>query len=529
MVQPPRIDEFFAAARNEQHPSPIRNAEDLRALSQRRKVSTWRVFPFAMLGIVLVGAVASWLVLGDSPTVSNPTSSQGMTVAVGSHSIQVGSSTLPPAQLALADTVESADHVTLRATYRRNLGSQELALTEHPVTMHTLASVASMLPDKHMLMDNDEIHVAALVANDAFYRSLRIEPAALTEICRNLAGADSVTNCSMGSYDQQTKVCVYKNGATDEVVFMDGPGPMPVMFTSANGRGRVVTSRYSSNVDPNRLVPVAAHGCGDNVLMWFAPTEEFVYSLPDSLSKDLNHVLEFEMQMRADGKNLRIKSRINHADSLSSIDEVFCLDSLLGTKSKMMDSVRKHFDAKIRELSSHGQVDSLFNKFRSLVPDSLFRNFMLLLDSADVKIEIKTDEQSVRPHRLRDELSTDFEHSIMVIKCGRIDRGVGVPPAALPIQETRLSEGAVSKTSIYPNPTSDGGVTIAFTLQEPRLLSVHLTDLGGAEIRELATNVWKNTGPGQMAFVLSDVPAGMYLVTIVTDRNERVVQRLIVQ
>ncbi|MBI2793406.1 MAG: T9SS type A sorting domain-containing protein [Ignavibacteria bacterium] len=82
---------------------------------------------------------------------------------------------------------------------------------------------------------------------------------------------------------------------------------------------------------------------------------------------------------------------------------------------------------------------------------------------------------------------------------------------------------------MYPNPTADGGATIAYKLAASRMLNLSLFDLSGTKPADLASNVRRGTGDGQIAFTLNNIPSGMYLVILTTDKNERVVHRLIAQ
>jgi len=98
------------------------------------------------------------------------------------------------------------------------------------------------------------------------------------------------------------------------------------------------------------------------------------------------------------------------------------------------------------------------------------------------------------------------------------------------LQETwRETNGAVETTGVFPNPTSDGGATMSFTLAEDRNVNISLHDLTGAKVMDLVRNFPRKAGVGQLAFTLPGVTPGMYLVTLTTDRGERAVQRLIVQ
>lgn len=515
------LQHLFDRLRQENANKTITTVEQLDQLRASKKPSRYRgiLLVFSTIGAVGTLGLMVWL---SAPTVQNPSLTTTVDVQTSTASVT------QPVPITRFETHTNKQN-------KPAAGNRALALSAE----HTLATTTDRhSPTRNQLTTrallsasaDDEVHVAAIVADEKFFRSLNIEPNALAEICSNLAGADSLTNCSVGSADSKMKVCLYSNGTSDEVVFMDRPGPMPVMFTSASGLGKVVTSRYTDNVDPNKLVPVAAHGCADNVLMWFAPTQEFKYSLPDSLGSNLGRVLEFEAQLDPTLSNTRTR---NNNGKNYQVEATYTTDvsDFLPLLAEAADSLGPILDMEMQVFGkSLGDVDTLLSRLRDCVSDSLFRRYVQLVNTANDSVRV-TSDSSAR-WLVRHNIQSDgqrIESRILVIKCGRIDRTTHLPVKNLPIQETRNSHGAFSVQSLYPNPTPDGGVTISFTLDAPRLISAQLTDLSGAELRTLATNVWKNTGSGQLTFSLRDVQAGMYLITLVTDKAERIVQRVIVQ
>ncbi len=432
---------------------------------------------------------------------------------------------------------------------------------QHIVLRDKPSKVGNHAPNtcvEDVLVSTDKVafHLAALQADEELFKSLSIEPHAVDAICRNLAGADSVTNCSADGRDATVKVCLFKEGELNEVQFMDRPGPLPVMFTSANGKGRVVTSRFTTNVDPNKLIPVAANGCGSDVLMWFTPTEEFVYSLPDSLGDELEHNLDIVVHVDSIQSWFRINSTSSVYDTTNPDARVISkrfdlkLDGPLKEILKLKDEYNpmfkmdiEHLDSTMKSMNFQWQslsdslldslnidmridFDSLKSRMRMMIKSP---NSTSIIDRAlplnDV-IEMQEDQANVlAPSR---QLSVRTMKRIVVVHCGSRSTAASLP-APVRLQETRSTDGALKATTVYPNPTSDGGVTLRYSLVEPRLLTVTLLDLNGSVVRELVSNQWRQSGEGQMAFTLNGVPAGMYLLAIATDAGERAIQRLIVQ
>ena len=340
------------------------------------------------------------------------------------------------------------------------------------------------------------------------------------------------------------KVCVFKEGCTDEVVFMDRPGPMPVMFTSADGRGKVVGATYRTGVDPNKLVPVAAKGCGSNMLMWFEPTEEFVFSMPDSLGEELEQVIDMEVirwNMDSTMQSLNIDSIVRSATANAKLG----MDSarktmqiIMKQRHVTMDSMLRELDVDMRELDV--DMRELDVDIRDMDVDmrELGKGLEELRKSMmEMKLQFKYKMQndSGKVHRFRFQSAPNIHRRVIILTSSvRVpdapeDPVVESPAAPVMLQESRFGEGAVLATKVYPNPTSDGGATIRFDLAEPRVVSVDLLSLSGESVMTLADNVARGSGTGQLAFPLNGIAPGMYLVSLTTDKGERAVQRLIVQ
>ncbi len=457
---------------------------------------------------------------------------------------------------AVAPEVRNDRNKEVKATVLPN-ASEEPKTSDETTTIEILTLPSTLNPSTLTT-----IGITALRADDDIVRSLGLEPQAVQEICRNLAGADSLTNCSIDMSDAKVKVCVFKDGTPDEVVIMDKPGPMPVMFTSSDGKGRVVASHFSREVDPNKLVPVAAKGCGDNMIMWFQPTQDFVMSMPDSLSKDLERILDVEVridtkdgktkmtrrQKNADGTFTEEEEEVNMPD-ISQMAMKFNLDSML--KSVNVDSVLKSVDIQMNDLNKSMKI--FINKQMLSVDsvmqdvDSLIKELNIQVDSSNANTlkqqqmifrfrnsDGSVDPSSCTPQIQRYEFMTspNIRSRVIVMTKGAKKLPQPEPPHSIDnasLQETRTSQGAIAATMLYPNPTSDGGATMSFSLASPRTLNMSLLTLSGEKVMDLARNVYRTQGDGQLAFALNNTAPGMYLVVLETDQGERVVQRLIVQ
>ncbi len=580
------LKDYFDAARAERSPM---SADAARSLVSDAAAPGAARSPFMSPALLATSAAAIIAAAGVTVKVIHDNDKKPATQIATTTSISAPPSATPPA---MSQPGGSAPEPVLASVVPSDDGGADGTNSQR--TVRIVRSVTSnddgvMEVDEEILISpSNSFAVFALKADAEMYRSLGLEPAAVQSICKNLAGADSVVNCSPEHPEPQMKVCVFKEGCTDEVVFMDRPGPMPVMFTSADGRGKVVGANYRFGVDPNKLVPVAAEGCGSNMLMWFEPTEEFVFSMPDSLGEELEQVIDMELRIETkDGKTTMIqKQRQPDGTVTEEITQLGPTEQELELLQNNVEVLRWTMDSTMRSLNIDSIIQSatanaklgmdsarktmqIIMKQRHVTMDSMLREMDVDMRELDVDIrELDVDLRDMdldmrelgkgleelrksmkeMKHQFRFKLKNDsgkvhrFEFqsapnvrrrviiltsSVRVMDDDRAD--ATAPEAPVMLQESRFGEGAVVSTNVYPNPTSDGGATIAFDLSEPRTLSVELLSLSGETVMQLADRVDRSSGSGQLAFPLNGVAPGMYLVSLTTEQGERAVQRLIVQ
>ncbi|MBS1538548.1 MAG: T9SS type A sorting domain-containing protein [Bacteroidetes bacterium] len=93
----------------------------------------------------------------------------------------------------------------------------------------------------------------------------------------------------------------------------------------------------------------------------------------------------------------------------------------------------------------------------------------------------------------------------------------------------RSQSGAIAISAIGPNPAHDR-TTIFYSLTAERTVSVALYDFSGRLVRTLATTDRVSAGEHHEITVnVGQLPTGAYLVTLLTDRGEQAIQRLIIQ
>lgn len=92
----------------------------------------------------------------------------------------------------------------------------------------------------------------------------------------------------------------------------------------------------------------------------------------------------------------------------------------------------------------------------------------------------------------------------------------------------RIAFGAVIESSVFPNPANES-ISLKFTLKEQRKCTFSIHDLNGTYIRELSEEMTFTKGEHISTMGIHDIRSGVYLLSMITDRNERIVQRVIVK
>lgn len=130
----------------------------------------------------------------------------------------------------------------------------------------------------------------------------------------------------------------------------------------------------------------------------------------------------------------------------------------------------------------------------------------------------------ILPQRYRAALAKEFK---------LIENMDGVCGADIKVEETyldvwRTCSGAIENLRLFPNPVLSD-FSIRFDLTENRILSYSIHDLNGMKIRDLKGNVSMKPGTISETFDISQIPKGMYLIVVSSDKNEVTLQRIIKQ
>lgn len=93
----------------------------------------------------------------------------------------------------------------------------------------------------------------------------------------------------------------------------------------------------------------------------------------------------------------------------------------------------------------------------------------------------------------------------------------------------RSNSGAITISAIGPNPAHDH-TTIFYSLTAQRTVSVALYDFSGRLISTLATSGSMSAGEQhEISVNVGHLPSGAYLISLISDRGEQAIQRLIIQ
>ncbi|MFI5263314.1 MAG: T9SS type A sorting domain-containing protein, partial [Candidatus Kapaibacterium sp.] len=131
--------------------------------------------------------------------------------------------------------------------------------------------------------------------------------------------------------------------------------------------------------------------------------------------------------------------------------------------------------------------------------------------------------------------------SIPVITSYRIDDNadsvvINTPNGKKVITKTDLSVNeptsgvnqVLSRSIIYPNPAKNT-TTVRFNLSEPRTLAFSIHDLLGKRVMEGGNLSATSAGSFEKELNVSELPAGVYLLVITTDKGEQSMQRLVIE
>ncbi len=95
--------------------------------------------------------------------------------------------------------------------------------------------------------------------------------------------------------------------------------------------------------------------------------------------------------------------------------------------------------------------------------------------------------------------------------------------------EKSKSTSVVSNTMVYPNPVRSTKTNIHYNLSEPRSVAFSVHDILGKKIVDCGSLAERPAGTYDFELNIGNIPAGIYLVVITTDKGEQTIQRIAVE
>jgi hypothetical protein len=92
----------------------------------------------------------------------------------------------------------------------------------------------------------------------------------------------------------------------------------------------------------------------------------------------------------------------------------------------------------------------------------------------------------------------------------------------------RTSSGAILESIVYPNPAREH-IALRFTLTESRRCSISLYYMNGIFAQQISTQTTYAQGEHNVTAPLNNREPGMYLLSMITDKGERIVQRIVIE
>lgn len=96
---------------------------------------------------------------------------------------------------------------------------------------------------------------------------------------------------------------------------------------------------------------------------------------------------------------------------------------------------------------------------------------------------------------------------------------------------TPVSASVLSGASVYPNPVRStvGKTNVHYTLSEPRTVAFSIHDILGKKVVDCGSLAERPRGTYNFELNAANVPAGIYLVVITTDKGEQSIQRIVIE
>jgi hypothetical protein len=169
-------------------------------------------------------------------------------------------------------------------------------------------------------------------------------------------------------------------------------------------------------------------------------------------------------------------------------------------------------------------------EFLDLLPSHILTQLRLETIASELALYDKDQDSSLRMNDLR-QLHTLLDSLITrrIANGETIQLSTEAHPGAPIMEMSRVSDGAISLYSISPNP-NHGEFNVRFAVRETRVIDFSVYDINGSQLQAATSGVRVTTEESESVIRLKrDIPPGIYLLVLSTDKGERAVQRLMIE
>ncbi len=96
-------------------------------------------------------------------------------------------------------------------------------------------------------------------------------------------------------------------------------------------------------------------------------------------------------------------------------------------------------------------------------------------------------------------------------------------------QDKASKTTSINEVSVYPNPVRTTKTNIHYKLSEPRSLAFSIHDILGKKIVDCGSLAERPQGEYDFELNIGNIPAGIYLVVITSDKGEQTIQRIAIE
>lgn len=89
-------------------------------------------------------------------------------------------------------------------------------------------------------------------------------------------------------------------------------------------------------------------------------------------------------------------------------------------------------------------------------------------------------------------------------------------------------DNAIISSLLYPNPSPNKFTSLNYVLSISRTVTIALYDIKGNKIKEIASSQFASKGEHNVNIPLENLDEGMYLVMLITDKQDKAIMKLIV-